>query len=199
MIINYDKIILYDKIELPWMEWADKCFGTALNWLKLPNSGNLLKILILNYNWKIISGWTNHSGIVISQNMIEREMDNRGSKSAILAVKEQRIDGSWLLKNWAEGIRSLRYILMGFERNYQVKVLTNQLWNKFYSTLNDQKLNPWFITGFADAEGSFIISIYKDIKKSIEMKSFSLFFYSYSWKRFTFIRINTKKIRCRHS
>jgi len=50
--------------------------------------------LILNYSWKTISGWIRHSGKVISQNMIEREMDNCGSKSAILAVKEQRVDGS---------------------------------------------------------------------------------------------------------
>lgn len=51
---------------------------------------------------------------------------------------------------------------MDFERNYQVKILTNQFINKFYSTLlNYQILNPWFITGFTDAEGSFIISIYK--------------------------------------
>jgi LAGLIDADG DNA endonuclease family protein len=97
-------------------------------------------------------------------------MDNRGSKSAILAVKEQRVDGSWLLKNWVEWIRSLRCILMGFERNYQVKVLTNQLLYKFYSTLNNQKLNPWFITGFTDAEGSFIISIYRDAKSKLKWR-----------------------------
>ena len=158
------------QVVMALMKWADKYFGTVLTWLKLSNSGDFLKILVLNYNWKIISGWTNHSGIVISQNMIEREMDNRGSKSAILVVKEQRVDGSWLLKNWAEKIRSLRCTLMDFERNYQVKVLTNQLLNKFYSTLNNQKLNPWFITGFVDAEGSFIISIYKDIKSKLKWR-----------------------------
>lgn len=72
-------------------------FRTVLNWLKLSNSEELLKILILSCSWKTISGWTRHSDIVTSQNMIEREMDNCGSKSAILAVKEQRVDGSWLL------------------------------------------------------------------------------------------------------
>ena len=44
---------------------------------------------------------------------------------------------------------------MGFERNYQVKIPSNQ---KFYSTLSNSSLNnslnPWFITGFTDAEGS---------------------------------------------
>ena len=127
--------------------------------------------MILSYSWKIISGWTRHSGIVTSQNMIEREMDNCGSKSAILAVKEQRVDGSWLLQKWEKGKRSLRCTLMGFERNYQVKILTNQFLNKFYSTLiYYQILNPWFITGFTDAEGSFIISIYKDEKSKLKWR-----------------------------
>ena len=32
--------------------------------------------------------------------MIEKEMDNRGSKSDIsLSVKEQRVDGSWYKRN----------------------------------------------------------------------------------------------------
>jgi len=46
---------------------------------------------------KAISGWTNYSGMVISHNMSENEMGNRGSKSASsqAAVKEQRVDGSW--------------------------------------------------------------------------------------------------------
>jgi hypothetical protein len=60
---------------------------------------------------------------------------------------------------------------MGFERNYQVKNPTNQLLKKFDSTLlNNQKLNPWFITGFsdADAEGSFIISMYRDEKSKLK-------------------------------
>jgi len=52
---------------------------------------------------------------------------------------------------------------MGFERNYQLKIPTNQLLNRLYSTLsNNQVLNPWFISGFSDAESSFIISIYRD-------------------------------------
>lgn len=30
--------------------------------------------------------------------------------------------------------------------------------------INKKKLNPWFITGFTDAEGSFILGIYKNNK-----------------------------------
>jgi hypothetical protein len=48
-----------------------------------------------------MSGWTNHSERVTSQNISENEMGNRGSKSEIqspqpneISVKEQRVDGS---------------------------------------------------------------------------------------------------------
>jgi hypothetical protein len=48
---------------------------------KLSNFGDTLKFLVPNNIWKYISGWTNYSGMVISQEMIEREMGYRGSKS----------------------------------------------------------------------------------------------------------------------
>jgi len=61
---------------------------------------------------------------------------------------------------------------MGFERNYQNKILTTQLVNKrSYSTsfINDARdsnnqglrIDPNFLTGFTDAEGSFVLSITK--------------------------------------
>ncbi len=37
--------------------------------LKLSNSGDTLKLMVPNNNWKIISGWTNHSGMVTSHKM----------------------------------------------------------------------------------------------------------------------------------
>jgi len=76
--------------------------------------------------------------------MIEKEIDYHGSKSNkdnILFVKEQRVDGSWcgggntsagsiilnrfFLKNSV--FPHLRYTLVGFERNYQVKILSNPI------------------------------------------------------------------------
>jgi len=128
--------------------------------------------------------------MVTSQKMIEREMGYRGSKSVTGlnnptsqkpgTVKEQRVDGSWYFFNplittsrngpheLEGGIikKYLRCTLMGFERNYQVKILSNQI--RQYSTQTsvtvpsvDPKFNPWFVTGFTDAEGSFIISVSK--------------------------------------
>lgn len=103
--------------------------------LKLSNFGDFLKLLILNYNWKILSGWTNHSGIVKSQNMIEREMENRGSKSKFISnfVKEQRLDGNWLLIKLINLIKSLKCILMGCESSYQVRVFSKQINKKLFN------------------------------------------------------------------
>ena len=56
--------------------------------------------MVQSYSRKAISGWSNYSGKVTSLKIGENQMDNRGSKSAILeniAVKEQRVDGSWFI------------------------------------------------------------------------------------------------------
>lgn len=130
--------------------------------LKLSNSGNTLKLLILNYLLKQVCGWTNHSGKVISQKMIENEMGYRGSKSALcrsFAVKEQRADGSWYPSK-----RYLRCALMGGASYYQVRFLSNQLrlTKLFFSTVSEKtpQLNPYFVTGFCDGESSFQVSIF---------------------------------------
>jgi len=139
--------------------------------------------MIPSYNWKVIDGWSNYSGKVISHKMIEREMGDRGSKSKLNLnrpsshklnfVKEQRVDGSLCLIN-----KHIRCTLMGFERNYQIKILSNQI-RTFFSfcktivlqkdislkqinevnNFSRNKLNKWFITGFSDAESSFIILV----------------------------------------
>jgi hypothetical protein len=61
--------------------------------------------------------------------MIENEMEYRGSKSVVYevrpysntTVKEQRVDGGYINN------LMLRCTLMGFERNYQGRVLSNQI------------------------------------------------------------------------
>ena len=65
--------------------------------------------------------------------MTEKKIDNRGSKSITglyngyksAIVKEQRVGGSWYNIY-------LRCTLSGFEINYQVKILSNQI-NKLRS------------------------------------------------------------------
>ena len=150
------------------------CFGKTILWGKLSNSGEALKLMVPSYSRKAISGWTNYSGMVISHKMNENEMGYRGSKSDFLnkSVKEQRVDGSWLLDKKAS---NLRCTLMGFERNYQIKIPSKQLNIKNFSTLNYSSslpcsagsVNPWFWTGLTDAEGSFSILISKDNKRTL--------------------------------
>ena len=109
--------------------------------------------------------------------MRENKMGNRGSKSVkIYTVKEQRVYGSW------PKLLGLRFTLMGYESSYQIKIPSNRLnYLKHYysskpascfclckqstapehkfSSLATAQINPYFITGFSDAEGSFMISI----------------------------------------
>ena len=99
-------------------------------------------------------------------------MGNRGSKSVFItnAVKEQRVDGSWCIEKYkgsslALAQMHLRCTLMGFERNYQIKIPSTQLNVKKFSTFNySSEVNPWFWTGLIDGEGSFSIII--DINKT---------------------------------
>jgi hypothetical protein len=67
----------------------------------------------------------------------------------------------------------LRCTLMGFERNYQVKILSNQIiQRRLFSILPTtnkfiQLIEPWFITGFTDAEGCFLVIIRSSKKNKL--------------------------------
>ena len=144
---------------------------------KLPNSGNPLGLQVPSYIWKAISGWSNDSCKVTSLKASENNIGNRGSKSVIhtksesIDVKEQRVDGSWCVVN----LTHLRCTLMDFGRNYQIKVPSNQIiQRRFYSiepninnTISKPSLEPWFITGFTDAEGCFLIIVRKSLKSKL--------------------------------
>ena len=145
---------------------AVMCCWKTLLWLELSNSGDTLKLMIPNYSRKIISGQHNYLGMVTSHKMIENEMGYRGSKSVLVSsntVKEQRVDGSYCIKL---KLMQLRCTLMGFERNNPIKIHSKQINKSFYSTVSGSKtvLNPYFVTGFADAESSFSTTIYKNAK-----------------------------------
>jgi len=106
--------------------WSRKSYM----WERLPNSGDLLELLIPNYIRKAISGWTNHSCKVISQKAYENNVEYRGSKSDFIFnlnknkiklkyVKEQRVDGSQCIN-----LTHLRCTILGFER---IQILSNQI------------------------------------------------------------------------
>jgi len=104
--------------------------------VKWSNSGNILKLLIPSPPWKWIDGCPNKPRKVISQKMRENKMDNRGSKSMPLKFKPNL---SRTLHNTAANIK-----------------LNNG------KNLEGSLLNPWFITGFTDGEGSFMLSFLKN-------------------------------------
>jgi hypothetical protein len=103
-----------------------KWTGKSLKREKLSNSGDTLKTIVPNYIRKVISGWTNYSGTVISYRMSENEMGYRGSKSVYIkdTVKEQRVDGSCCIKS---KLMLLRCTLMGGESRYRFKIPSKQL------------------------------------------------------------------------
>lgn len=87
-----------------------------------------------------------------------------------LVVKEQRVDGSWLIK---PHLINLRCTLGGFERNRGVKLGFNmqQGWNSYvkvpskqfdlkkFSTCSSTIVNPGVWSGLIDGEGSFGITV----------------------------------------
>jgi len=132
--------------------------------------------MVPRYSRKAISGWINYSGAVTSHKMIENEKGYRGSKlitslnvpqaiNKLVIVKEQRVDdGSWCIKPSlapAGQVMHLRCTLVGSERNYQARIPSNQLNIRRLTTISIpySQMNPWFLTGFSDAEGSFSILV----------------------------------------
>jgi len=94
--------------------------------IKLPNSGDTLKWPIPNQDRKVLSGWTNHPCTVTTRPIDENKIGYRGSKSNLTKfVKEQRVDGSWYTGSLYPVY--LRYTLMGFERNYQIRIPSKRL------------------------------------------------------------------------
>ena len=158
-----------------------------LKWEKLSNSGDTLKLLIPSYVRKAFSGWSNSPCMVISQKMSENEMGNRGSKSVFLnpqpfeiSVKEKRVDGSYFGSGMVANPR-LRCTLTGGESRYHIKIPSKQLnpaCARTFSNLPLQGrnvLNPWFVTGFTDAEGCFSIGIRPDAKLKTKWRVLPVF------------------------
>ena len=130
--------------------------------------------------------------------MNENEMGYRGSKSEFIiqnpqpkyinSVKEQRVDGGYCKKPM-----QLRCTLMGFERNYQIKNPSKQSRKQYYSTLSktsvNNELNPWFLTGFADAEGCFSFAIKPDARSKLKWRVSPLFVIKLHIKDFAILEL----------
>ena len=126
--------------------------------------------------------------------MNENEMGYRGSKSEFLSpqpnetsVKEQRVDGSYFGLIF---IPRLRCILTDGESRYHIKIPSKQLnpaklqvvqlncartFSTLPSELERNVLNPWFFSGFIDAEGCFSIGIRPDAKLKTKWRVLPVF------------------------
>lgn len=159
--INFSMLIfsigfLFKISAAPFHFWSPaKRYGKSFIRVKKSNSGDTLELLVPSCNWKVTSGWTNYSCMVISQKNPEREVGNRGSKSDMLSVKQQRVYGIW----HAVFSPSLRCTLRGFEINLRIKIPSKQIiHSQLFLTLNTTTnaitenkfiVLPWFVTGFA--------------------------------------------------
>ena len=159
--------------------WSGKSSKLLFMRDQLQNSGKALELKVPSHSWKRIGGWSNYSCMVTSLETSEKKMGNRGSNSVtglyinkLHTVKEQRVYGS------SYDLSYLRCILLGFERNRSVKVLSNQITpRRHYTNSNNihhdtySLINlPLFITGFTDAEGSFMIILRKSPRASTGWK-----------------------------
>lgn len=142
----------------------------------LPNSGKALELQVPSYTLKGICGWINYSCMVTSLKASKKNVGNRGSKSVIfknITVKEQRVNGS----KYGINFPYLRCTLTGFERNYPVKFPSDQIIQKRFFSIESglnkdtnklpQLKEPWFISGFTDAEGCFLVLVRKSPKNKL--------------------------------
>ena len=120
---------------------------------------------------------------IINNLQKETSIGNLGSKLVVLKPKitikkEQRIDGSW--RDDKIHHICLRFILMGFEKNYRNRIFSKQIniqTSRLYSSKvlkqcvlcrhDNLEMNPWFLTGFTDAEGCFTIGVVKNKKYKV--------------------------------
>ena len=162
--------IYFQDSATPLPKWS----GKSLMGIKLPNSGKVLELQVPSNHWKIICGWANHSCMVTSLKASEKNVGNRGSKSIIcesIAVKEQRVNGSCIRYINKKYNLMLRCTLVVFERSYQIKIPSNSINSiRNLSTLNS-KLDPSYVTGFTDGEGSSLeFSVDKFLIEFIELE-----------------------------
>ena len=136
--------------------------------------------MVISQKMVLLLNLINNINGVCSSRTLEvktRKMDNRGSKLIVTLnstiIKEQRVDDSWLL-NFSI-FNNLRYTLRRFERITSHRFISYQILNKrlYFTEAKESKninsfihkdsfsLNPWFITGFTDGDGSFSVSITK--------------------------------------
>ena len=122
-------------------------------------------------------------GIVTSLEIlgVNQEMGNRGSKSdSHISVKEQRVDGSSVLKKYCKVyskcqgnlvfmyfIKYVNIIVESIQKMYiknfysrsQRSLFSSEATSSEFSSASTNELNPYYVTGFTDGEGCFFVGI----------------------------------------
>jgi hypothetical protein len=120
-------------------------------------------------------------GIVISLEILDlnQGMGYRGSKSdSLISVKEQRADGSSILKKYCKVCSKCQgnLVFIHSKRKVNTSMFTSPLNNiclisshkSYFSSKavvqgsSALALNPYYVTGFTDGEGCFFIGLYAD-------------------------------------
>lgn len=171
-------LLLYVCLEL-WLNFGDSINAVSLLALTpYVTSLNADALQILNSIKKSGIYHTNlKTGKYLLQEQEQKPKLFGNSYPNAMAVKEQRVDGNKYINKMY-----LSCTLTGFERNHKIKPLSNQNWLPLfrkYSSISSQSLiknpdleissviHPWFITGFTDGEGSFLIRVRKNPKYKV--------------------------------
>nr|pir hypothetical protein - jelly fungus (Trimorphomyces papilionaceus) [Trimorphomyces papilionaceus] len=132
--------------------------------------------MLPSHHGNMVCGWSNYPGnmililivVVTTHEIYESRMGYRVSKSDVQkSVKEQRVDGSCCNTNSS---MQLRCTLTSHENGNLTEILSNPGNNN--ASINSVKpslpVDPWAITGFTDAEGSFMLKIAKLVRVQLE-------------------------------
>ena len=105
-------------------------------------------------------------------------MGDCGSKLDFMSVKEQRVNGSWhkffMFKMHSKGFRNKLSIQNPFIKNnnfigFNNNLISHSVWVQRRGISNisikpETSLSALWLTGYVDAEGSFIITVVKNSK-----------------------------------
>jgi hypothetical protein len=127
-------------------------------------------------------------GIVKSLEILgaNQGMGNRGSKSdSFISVKEQRVDGSSVLKKYCKVcsrcqgnlvfihyinyvntiVKSIQQLCTKvFYSKPQISSFSSEATSSKFSYASSNELNPYYVTGFTDGEGCFSVSVSTNLR-----------------------------------
>lgn len=158
---------------------------------KIINLNAIFNLILVFYSFTIIDGKHSRTVYVFIQ-MTQYDINFRKEDKKIKELQDKQryiigiFVGRWLylLCNRLQWILLIKFVVkllavswlmfnkgnkISLEKNHQVIICSNQICNRRNYSLvikqfsnNEIIINPWWVTGFIDGEGSFIISLFKN-------------------------------------